>query len=70
MASQVGEVCAVLVADGADRCGGLGHDCVDVVWKQVKGNSALVAHLVVNLLAIYGVSFKFKANGFYMANSL
>ena len=59
MASQVGEVCAVLVADGTDRGGRLGHDCVDVVWKQVKGNSALVAHLVVNFLAVYGEFFQF-----------
>lgn len=47
MASQVGEVGAVLVADGADGGGGLGHDGIHIVWKQVKGDSALLAHLSV-----------------------
>ena len=49
MASQVGEVGAVLVADGTDGGGRLGHDGIHVVWKQIKGNSALVAHLRVDL---------------------
>ena len=49
MASQVGEVGAVLVADGADGGGGLGHDGIHIVWKQIEGNSALVAHLKVYL---------------------
>ena len=49
MASQVGEVGAVLVADGTDGGGRLGHDGVHVVWKQIKRNSALVANLAVNL---------------------
>ena len=49
MASQVGEVGAVLVANGTDRGGRLGHDGIHVVWKQIKGNSALVAYLRVDL---------------------
>ena len=54
MASQVWEVCAVLVADGTDGGGRLGHDGIHVVWKQIKGNSALVAHLVVKVLRLLG----------------
>ena len=54
MASQVGEVGAVLVADGTDGGGRLGHDGIHVVWKQIKGNSALVAHLVVKVLRLLG----------------
>ena len=49
MASQVGEVGAVLVTDGTDGGGRLCHDGVHVVWKQIKGNSSLVAHLAVDL---------------------
>lgn len=47
MASQVWEVGAVLVADGTDGGGRLGHDGIHVVWKQIKGNSALVAYLSI-----------------------
>ena len=49
MASQVWEVGAVLVADGTDGGGRLCHDGVHVVWKQIKGDSALVAYLRVDL---------------------
>jgi len=47
MASQVGEVGAVLVADWTDGGGRLGHDGIHIVWKQIEGNSALLAHLSV-----------------------
>ena len=50
MASQVGEVCAVLVADGTDRGGRLGHDCVHVVREQVQWEFSFVAHLQVDVL--------------------